>query len=512
MNCRHHPTCPGCPLAGVAYPDQLARKRARLAEAFAAFPHLPPVPEVRGSTWTEGYRHRLKLPLDTRGGKLVMGLLGPNGRVLDTPDCPVLAQRLRDAIPPLLDALNGRAGLHSVDLRVSEATGELQLVLAATRDLPAALGQALTRAVPGLVSVAASQARDARRVMGQAPRRIAGREHLEERIGATGLHIHPGAFFQVDPRQAAVLHQIVREWAGDARRILDLYCGVGAYARMLAGPGREVVGVEEVPSAVVSARHQAPPGVRFIEGRVEDIKFDRTFDLVILNPARRGSDPASLARLPSLAKRAIYVSCGPETLARDLDALAAHGLRVSRVQPIDLFPQTPEIETVVLLESGPRLRQFSVPGGGARGPWDREPSGATGVPTEVIALVIGDVGEHGAVPGGRYQRLAVVATHSLIAIRGEAPIHAALGALGRRGHPTAGQDPKTRHFFAEKAGLLRPFVHVRADAGGAIAPLHGDLVLTLRALGAPEGLISRLRSTEKPPATPRPPAKRRRAR
>jgi 23S rRNA (uracil1939-C5)-methyltransferase len=508
MNCRHHPTCPGCPLAGAPYADQLSRKRARLAEAFALFPHLPAVPEVLGSAWTEAYRHRLKLPVEVGPHHVSVGLVGDNGRVVDTPDCPVLAAPLRAALPPLLTALQGKSAVHSIDLRVSGATGELQLVLATTRDLPNAAGAALCRSVPGLASVAVSQARDLRRVMGQAPRRIAGKEHLEDQIGETKLMIHPGAFFQVDPRQAAVLHRIVRDMAGDARRILDLYCGVGAYARMLARPGREVIGVEEVPSAIVSARDGAPPGVKFIESKVEDVKFDRTFDVVILNPARRGSDPATLARLPALAKRAIYVSCGPETLARDLDALASHGMRVVKVQPIDLFPQTPEIETVVLLEQGPRLRSFPVPGGRARGPWDRAPSGATGEPTEIIALVIGDVGEHGAVPGGRYERLALVATHSLVMIRSEAPVHAVLGALGRRGHPTAGQDTKTRHFFAEKAGLQRPFAHVRRDASGATAPLHGDLVLALRALGAPEALLERLLSTTPRPQAPRRPERR----
>jgi len=483
MDCRHHPACPGCPLAGLAYPAQLKRKRDRLARALSYFPHLPQPEEIVGSQWTEGYRHRLKLPVSVSAKRASIGLYSRDGRrVLDTPDCPVLAEGLRAALPGLMRWLRGRRGVHSVDLRVSQASAELQLILACRGgelDGGQRAARTLMRQVPSIVSVSVSRADpQGRRVMGSKPRVIAGSKQLVERIGATEYDLLPGAFFQVDPRQAAVLQGLVRQAVGDADSVLDLYAGVGAYALMLASQCSQVVAVEEVPAAVLAARKRAPSHMKILEGRVEDTRFEGRFDAVILNPARRGSDPASLARIAKLASRAVYISCGPETLARDLDVLAAHGMRAKRVVPIDLFPQTPEVESVVTLERGPALKTWSR--GRIRGPWGSHPSGAVGRPDEVLALVLG------AVRPGRYgpamvERIATVATHSFVRLKLAGSLDDAIVALARQGHRVAGRDRATARFFADKAGLVRPFVHV-SRSGETTAPLHGDLRLVLDAL------------------------------
>lgn len=476
----------------LAYADQLVAKQTRLAEAFALYPHLPPAPPVLGSAWTDGYRHRLKLPVHVGGEHVAIGLYDRSGReVLDTPDCPVLDPRLRDALGPLLKWMRGKSGVHSVDLRVSELAGELQLVLAVDKGaLPGGVKK-LVELVPGLVSVAISKGDpEGRRVLGQDARVVAGRPELEEGIGDTRYRLHPGAFFQIDPRQAAVLHGLVRGFAGRPRRVLDLYAGVGAYGLALAPGAERVVLVEELPQAARAAKAAAPSNVEVVEGRAEDVDVGAGFDLVLLNPARRGAEPALLERLPRLAPRVIYVSCGPETLARDLDVLAAHGLRVKEVRAIDLFPQTAEVETVVLLERGPPLVDWRVPGGRARTPWHGEFSGAIGQIRRVLALVVGDTGPTGALPGGRFRRLGMVATHSLVRLDLAGPLVPALAAMARHGHPVAGRDPRTRRFFAEKAGLVRPFVHVEV-AGKAEAPLHGDLVQVLLNLGADDLVLAR---------------------
>ncbi|MBK7760713.1 MAG: hypothetical protein IPI35_30770 [Deltaproteobacteria bacterium] len=115
-------------------------------------------------------------------------------------------------------------------------------------------------------------------------------------------------------------------------------------------------------------------------------------------------------------------------------------------------------------------------------------------------------------PRARFKRLAVIATHSLVELRLDGPLQGALGALARAGHPIAGEHAPTRRFFAERAGLVRPFIHV-AVADGAFAPLHGDLALALEALDAPAKLIQSMweppRPGRAPPrAAPGPPAPR----
>ena len=479
----------------MPYPAQLQAKQARLARAFARYPHLPAVPEVQPAARTEGYRHRLKLPLEIGADRVRIGLSDPaTGRILDTPDCPVLAPGLREALAQLLPALAGKRGIHSLDLRVSNASGEVQAVLACEGgQLPggAKAGRDLLRRVPTLSSLAVSEADpEGKRVMGRRPHLVAGRATIGERIGETGYHLYPGAFFQVDPLNADWIHHRVSEWAGEAKGIVDLYAGVGAFARLLA-PGRgEVLAVEEVPAAAKAAGIEAPAGMRVIEGRVEQVDLPRKVDLVVMNPARRGSDPTTLARVARMTDRLIYVSCSPETLARDLDCLAAHGLRVAEVAAIDLFPQTTEVETVVRLERGSVMRDWRVPGGKATHPWGDRPSGALGRPEQLVALVIGRTPDHLALQGGRVTFLGEVASHSLVRIELGAPLIPALAELARRGFPVAGRDQKTQRFFADKVGLVRPFVHV-SRASGVIAPLHGDLVATLEALGAPDRLLLR---------------------
>lgn len=487
MDCPHHPTCPGCPLADLDRERQLAVKRDRLADAMARYPHLdlPEVPEVRPALRQEGYRHRLKLPVHV-GKRVAIGLYERGGeRVLDTPACPVLVPALRDALDVLREILVGHHEVHSVDLRISDATGQLQLVLAAAdgklKD-GASVRRALRERLPALASVAVSTADPARRrVMGRRPTLIEGDPEIEEAIGTTRYRLHPGAFFQVDPANAAQLHAIVEAYVGDAHRVLDLYAGVGAYALALA-EGREILAVEEVAPAASAAKAMAPPQVTVLQKRVEDVRLDRPVDVAILNPARRGSDPGVLASVAKVAERVVYVSCGPETLARDLDILAYHGLRVADWTAIDLFPQTPEVETIVHLVRGRVARTWHVPGGRAGSPWADKPSGALGRPSEILALVIGDPGPSGHIRGGRFRREAIVATHALVRIQLDAPLHVPLVALAHRGHPTAGHDPRTAKFFAAKAGLLRPFVHV-TRAGEARSALHGDLAQALVALG-----------------------------
>lgn len=503
MDCRHHPTCPGCPLARTPYPAQLEAKRDRLVRALARYPHLglPTVEAIVPAVRDEGYRHRLKLPVRVSDRHVSIGLYDGRHQVLDTPDCPVLHPSLRAALPPLLDWMRGKSGIHSVDLRVSAATGEHLLVLACQGgELPggAHAARELRRRIPTLAGVAVSRADpEAKRVMGRAPRPLVGASSIVEKIGTTAYHLHPGAFFQVDPLQAERIHALVHEMVGPARTVLDLYAGVGAYGLMLA-PGRErVLLVEEVTQAAAGARAVAPPNVEVIASKVEDVAFQGRFDVAVINPARRGSDPASLERLAGLTDSLVYVSCGPETLARDLDCLATHGLRADRIVPVDLFPQTPEVEAVVHLSRGPKLERWKGEGGWARGPWRATPSGATGKPARVTALLIGAVRPQGSFDGGRFERIGTVAGHSLVRFELRTTVSRALSTLRAWGHPVAGQDPKTAGFFAEKAGLVRPFVHVDRDTDGAVAPLHGDLAEAIEQLGGSAGRAAPQKSKDR---------------
>jgi hypothetical protein len=257
----------------------------------------------------------------------------------------------------------------------------------------------------------------------------------------------------------------------------------------LAKGRKRVVLIEEVEQAARAAAAVAPPHVEVLARKVESVPLQTLlaggprFDVAIINPARRGSDPTSLERLGEVALRVVYVSCGPETLARDLDCLASHGLRADRIVPVDLFPQTREVEAVVHLRRGEKLVRWRSERGWVRGPWQGQPSGAAGRPARATALVIGKVRSRGKLDAATFEKLGTVATHSLVRLELKGSLNRALAELRSWGHPVAGEDPKTAPFFAERAGLVRPFVHVDRDTDGTVAPLHGDLAESLERLG-----------------------------
>ena len=150
--------------------------------------------------------------------------------------------------------------------------------------------------------------------------------------------------------------RLVREYLAPtgSEVLLDAYCGVGVFGLSLAGEVRQVIGVEESPSAVADARFNAGPAdnAEFIEGRVEEIlpSLASSIDLAVLDPPRQGCASEALKALAGLSPtKMVYVSCDPATLARDARRLVQAGYQVVEVQPVDMFPQTYHIESVALL-------------------------------------------------------------------------------------------------------------------------------------------------------------------
>jgi len=190
---------------------------------------------------------------------------------------------------------------------------------------------------------------------------VAGEGALVDRVGELALRSSAGSFTQANPAAArAAYAEVVRLAEPKAGlRALDLYCGVGAIALSLARAGMEVQGIEENPQAVRDARANAEanavPGVRFTEGDAAaalaaSVRKGARADLVTLNPPRRGAAPEVREAIAMLEpKRIVYLSCDPDTLARDLEDLARRGLAAQSVEPFDFLPQTEHVEAVALL-------------------------------------------------------------------------------------------------------------------------------------------------------------------
>lgn len=198
--------------------------------------------------------------------------------------------------------------------------------------------------------------------MGQKDYFLTKKLYLTERIGDVAFRISPRSFFQVNNSGANLIYSKVREWAGltGSETVLDLYCGIGGIALFLAGSAKNVIGVEVVEEAVadasMNARINGIRNCRFEAGDVADLLDElsseqQSVDVAVLNPPRKGCDQKVLERVAALGpKSIIYVSCSPQSLARDLDILGKLGYLCREIQPVDMFPQTVHVENVARLE------------------------------------------------------------------------------------------------------------------------------------------------------------------
>ena len=377
--CQHYPHCIGCPFIDLPYPEQLVRKRTLVGEAFAKFPALKDVeiPEVVPSPRRLGYRARVKLVVRKSGGAIATGLYVPQShRVMDISSCPVHPRRVNQVLEYLkyraqelgivpYDERDDSGDLRYVDFRYSFARQEVSVTLVSRHPvLPEGekLARALQRKFSFVTGVILNINEDRGNVIwGQVNRILSGRETLLEQIGGLKLVYPAGVFSQSNPHTAQKLYDRVVELAqlSGKENVLDLYCGVGPISLNLAHGARQVWGIDDNEAGIVTAKQNARRnGVgncRFFAGdaaaKIQELRGQfASLDLIVVNPPRKGLQAAALAAVLELdAPKMVYVSCEPSSLARDLDKLVAAGYRIQSAQPFDMFPQTAEVENVVLL-------------------------------------------------------------------------------------------------------------------------------------------------------------------
>jgi 23S rRNA (uracil1939-C5)-methyltransferase len=334
------------------------------------------VEEVRPSPRALGYRSKVEFSLGRDGsGRPAVGLHrgdGEAGGLVDVGCCPVQSDQANALLAEARGYLLANAGRwvgvegevaepFRLALRTSRLTGETGVALLEPgRPFPEALAFAahLRATVPGLAGVVAVRTRPGRRG-GARCRLLAGRDWLPERLGRIEVRLPLAAFSQVNPEAADGLIEIVRQCAEPVagRTVWELYGGVGAFGMALATDGALVTVCEADEAAVES-------GIRAARGVGLDLEFVHSavarflataprppvLDLVVANPPRAGLGPRvaeSLARLSP--RRLVLVSCDPATLGRDARSFRALGFTARRAIPVDLFPQTAHVETVLTL-------------------------------------------------------------------------------------------------------------------------------------------------------------------
>jgi 23S rRNA (uracil1939-C5)-methyltransferase len=385
--CPHAEACGGCPLIGLSYEDQLVAKRDRVLRAFGAYEGLRdvPVPAVAPADPRVEYRTRAKMRV---GAGPRIGLFGAGGHdVVDIPECRVVAPSISRVLGILRDAVRdaeaegpglapSEAGgcLSAVDVREVKRSGVDAglLVTFVVERSPSFRLEDLRRAANGLrdacpevLGVAINfHERGAPQVLGPETMVLAGAASSLDEIGGGAHKATFGSFVQAHRGQAARVHALVADAIlgtrdGEPSRVLDLYGGSGAIGLSLARKGAEVLLVESFAPAARDAAEVARAEGLPLRAECSDVAValariasQRTqrWNAAVMNPPRRGLEPKVRSSLASLGVDVVvYVSCQPETLARDLAHLRRLGLSPIELTPVDMIPLTEEVETVAVL-------------------------------------------------------------------------------------------------------------------------------------------------------------------
>lgn len=403
--CRHavydadRPYCGGCTLQAVRYERQLTLKAERVRRAFDVAGVRTPVSPTIAAPTLFGHRHKMELSFAAdASGEVALGLHPPGYKweVVSLVECALLSPATSALLPAAEAVFKGR-GLRPWDprrddsflrnfiVREGKRSHDVLLELITTPRDPVETSAGPRPAVE-LVAELFSALGAAAAAHGVHPTSLLWTVQDAERgrptrmlttvvrghVGLTDalvihdrrvdLDIDARAFFQPHPRAAEGLVAEVLTRLGAARVVLDLYCGTGTLALALAPFVGRVVGVEIVAEAIANARANAARNhlnnATFIVGDVGVVVAEPQFrdhldylDAVVLDPPRSGLSPQALDAVTHLgAPRLVYISCKPESLARDIRALQERGYRLEgAAQPVDLFPQSHHIETVVSL-------------------------------------------------------------------------------------------------------------------------------------------------------------------
>ncbi len=328
--CRYFGECSGCQWQHITYSRQLELKREQVSAALSQYDSLRGVhvAETLPSPKRFGYRNHARFTVGRGGQQGNAGFVNADTRrFVQIDECLIMDHRINDTLAKLQGRLDR---MTQFSIRVGTNTSDMiiqPLLPAEIQDIPS------------------------------------GRQKYVEEVRGSTFQVAASSFFQVNTDMlSAVVDQIVEMLKIDSDdTLIDLYCGVGTFARLLAPYVDDVIGIEESASAVADARIncQDVSNVSFIEAKVENaaaelVESGRHVDVAVIDPPRTGCAPEALDALCRIVPDQIMmVSCNPYTLARDLNALCQSGFTLISVRPIDMFPHTRHVESLALLRSEP---------------------------------------------------------------------------------------------------------------------------------------------------------------
>ncbi|MBS7082715.1 MAG: 23S rRNA (uracil(1939)-C(5))-methyltransferase RlmD [Faecalibacterium prausnitzii] len=385
VDCAVAGPCGGCSLRHLDYAAELRAKQESVADAFRRIGGLDvPVLDALPSPEVDRYRNKVQFPVgrDKDGAPCIGFYAGRTHRIVPCPDCKLQPGVLNDigntlcaffaahGIQPY-DEERGKGLVRHIFLRRGAHSGQIMVCLVCTRpklphsdELVALLREKFRDIATILINV---NAKKTNVILGEESVTLYGPGCIEDTLCGVPVRLGPLSFYQVNTLAAERLYGIAAEYAqlepDDV--LLDLYCGMGTIGLSMANHCRELIGVEIIPEAIDSAKANAARMGDAVAAKSRFFCADAGEaaarlaaeglrpDVIMLDPPRKGCDETTLSAVVQMSpRRVVYVSCNPSTAARDAAWLGQHGYRAEKVQPVDLFPRTKHVETVVLLSKG----------------------------------------------------------------------------------------------------------------------------------------------------------------
>ena len=374
--CPYAKKCGGCQYQGMDYAAQLKKKQKEMNKLLKDFGKPE---QIIGMKDPLHYRNKVHAVFGrTRRGEIISGTYETGThKIVNIDECMIedeISQSIIRTIRSLIrsfkiktyDEDTGYGLLRHVLVRRGFTTGQVMVVLVLSSPiLPSKNNfvKALRKEHPEITTVVLNvNDKKTSMVLGERDIVLYGKGYIEDTLCGCTFRISPQSFYQINPVQTERLYQTAIDYAEltGKERVIDAYCGIGTIGMVASKKAREVIGVELNRNAVKDARINAKlnqiKNITFYEGdagkfMVSMAEEGEKADVVFMDPPRSGSDEAFLSSVIKLApKRIVYVSCGPDTLARDLKYLTGHGYKVKKIQPVDMFGFTEHCEMVVSVE------------------------------------------------------------------------------------------------------------------------------------------------------------------
>ncbi len=375
--CPLYRKCGGCQLQNMSYPQQLKWKQAKVERLLGKFHSVEPIIGMENPYHYRNKVHAAFAP-DKKRQAIISGIYqSSTHRVIPVDSCMIedeTADKIIVTIRGLMksfriepyDELTGRGLLRHVLVKRGFSTGQVMVVLVLVSPiLPAKNNfvRALLKQHPEITTILLNiNNRFTSVLLGDTEKVLYGPGYIEDKLCGCNFRISAKSFYQINPVQTQILYEKAIEYAGltGTETVIDAYCGIGTIGLAASGGAKNVIGVEvnrdAVRDAITNARSNGIKNAYFYTADAGELmsgmaEEKEKADVVFMDPPRAGSDERFLSSLVKLSpERVVYISCNPETQERDLLYLTSHGYRVERIQPVDMFPHTNHVETIVLIQ------------------------------------------------------------------------------------------------------------------------------------------------------------------